>query len=150
MSMGTYIRVDTESYVRHLSFFFCEFVDYFKFLGTFYVETEYTEFNSDSYFLITLSHTCKDNLFDREACFACHFYFFAAHAVGTESGTAYDIQQCQIGVGFQCIVHDESFVPACFFAYCLQRLAEQVSVVIVERCLFIFKLVCWKCPSHRN
>ena len=40
VSVGSYIRVDTESHIRYLAFGCCQFIDYFQFGNRLHIETK--------------------------------------------------------------------------------------------------------------
>ena len=148
MRMRTYIRIDAEAYLGNLVLLLGEFVDDFQLRDALYVEAEDALVQTEVDFPITLAYACIYNLVGWESGIDGCLNLSSAHTVGTQTSLADDVEHLRVGVCLHGIVNLKALVLACLLVDDLQGLAQHVGVVVVERSLYLLKLIYRKCSFH--
>ena len=148
MGMSTYVWVDAEANLCNLILLLGKFVDDFQFRDALYIEAEDALVQTKVDFPITLAYTGIHNLIGRETCIDGSLNFSSAHTVGTQTSLADDVEHFRVGICLYGIVYLKALVLASLCVDGLQGLAQHVGVVVVERSLYLLKLIYWKCTFH--
>ena len=106
MSVCSYIRVYSESYISHLPFGSSQFIDDFQFGNTFYIEAEYFIIESKIDFPIAFAHAGIDNFRGREASLKCSINFASADTVSSKTSLMNDLEKLGVGICLDSIVYD--------------------------------------------
>ena len=139
--MCTDVRIQTESHTSHLAFLGCQFVDDFQLGNALDVETEDIVVQSEVDFPVALADTGINNLRTGETSSHTGLYLATADAVGTQSCFADDTQDAGIGIGLDGIMDAEALVLLSLTVNGTERFAQQLRVVVVERCLYPFQFI---------
>ena len=139
--MSSYVRIDAEANPCDLAFFLCQFVDNLKLCDTFNVEAEDIPVQSEVYLPVRLAHTGIDYLLSLKPIVETSPNLSTTNAVGTKSCLADYAQDLGIGIGLDGVVHNESIMLARLLINCLERLAHQSRVIVVEWCLYLLKSI---------
>ena len=148
MGMSTNVWVDAEANLCNLIFLLGKFVDDFQFRDALYIEAEDALVQTKVDFPITLAYTGIHNLIGRETCIDGSLNFSSAHTVGTQTSLADDVEHFRVGICLYGIVYLEALMLASLYVDGLQGLAQHVGVVVVERSLYLLKLIYRKCTFH--
>ena len=148
MCMRSYIWVDAETYVRHFPFPRSQTVDDLQLGDALHIEAEDVVVEPEIDFPVCLPHAGIDNAARREATVQTASYLASAHTVGPHSCLADYLQHLCVGIGLDGIVNGKVCVCPHFFMDRLQSLPKEVAVVIVERGIDMFELVCRKSVGH--
>ena len=146
--MGTYVWVNAEANLCNLVLLLGELIDNLQLWDALHIEAEDALLQSEIDFPIALAYTSIHNLASRETCVDGSLNFTSAHTVGAQASLADDVEHLRVGVRLHSIVNLESLVLACLLVDGLEGLAQNRSVVIVERSLYLLKLIYRKCTFH--
>ena len=130
--MRAHVRVDAEGHPCHLTLGLCELVDNLQLCYALYIEAEDVVVESEIYLPVALAYSGIYYLRWCEPCFYACLNLSTAYAVGTKAGLADDVQNSRVGIGLNGIMHAEVLMLACLVVDAIERLAQQLAVVVVE------------------